>query len=740
MIITPSQAGSLLHRHAAEIASLRLSALCQDVDRVTSMVAVHNSPSDDEEDRLLLVDFSRQKMTLDTINHLLRLSVALQLRERIRDLAWGRLASGIAQKTQQSYANRFYQNDNDGLLSPTVSFAQDTNDKARSFHDHSVDGPAEMGGSMHLSLRMPSNQGMYVLCPYSSGQKPKSALDEIHNEWKRIRSLSSSIRQGNIRGSSGSPLCDVLVVSGSGTVVSAALTFVYRALLQDDSAHEASLVNSSLVTPDSTSSSNSSAVPTKNNVEAILQNIVKTPFKSGSKTDGPSHAFSNLPLRKRKLRVLTSVDSTAWAEATSDLCPATTCVITLAVDDTKDEECKHLTLLVRSWLQNGVEGGASDVTRKQMYLVTNQERIKKSNPNNSFLIPRHSTCEAFLSFSAAGLLPLSVVFGWDIVASFLSGAHSLDGHFVETNPRHNLAVLLGLVDVWNDVFLNSHGRVIAPYLQALGSYPAFVSVLENNVLNGRQVGTSPDWNSSKNKGTCCPSSVIDGGPHSRYHYSQGEDALSTEFVTALDPIQTSHGGDGNGGVTMDATRIDNNDERVCSMFTRADTLAFGSGEIFKQNVPNGNIGLLSPSSPPAIQSCDSMLSVGSGINGPGGSNVSMLLGNRPSTLIICGRCDAFACGQLLALAEHRVLVKAWLWNIDPFELSKPVLGVDSLKDGLNQMYQDLSIHGTLEEDDEDDANAGDSDVNQMNASTRTILKHYATRMHKYKNNASGRHT
>ena len=41
-------------------------------------------------------------------------------------------------------------------------------------------------------------------------------------------------------------------------------------------------------------------------------------------------------------------------------------------------------------------------------------------------------------------------------------------------------------------------------------------------------------------------------------------------------------------------------------------------------------------------------------------------GNRPSTLLMCDKCDAFVCGQLVALAEHRVVIKARLWNNDPF--------------------------------------------------------------------------
>lgn len=58
-MITPSQSSSILSRHASEIASLRLSELCADEDRVASMMAVCKN---EDEDRLLMLDFSRQKM------------------------------------------------------------------------------------------------------------------------------------------------------------------------------------------------------------------------------------------------------------------------------------------------------------------------------------------------------------------------------------------------------------------------------------------------------------------------------------------------------------------------------------------------------------------------------------------------------------------------------------------------------------------------------------------------------
>ena len=47
-------------------------------------------------------------------------------------------------------------------------------------------------------------------------------------------------------------------------------------------------------------------------------------------------------------------------------------------------------------------------------------------------------------------------------------------------------------------------------------------------------------------------------------------------------------------------------------------------------------------------------------------------GNRPTTaLVLCGRLDAFACGQFVALAEHKAVIKARLWNIDPLSGTQP---------------------------------------------------------------------
>ena len=130
-------------------------------------------------------------------------------------------------------------------------------------------------------------------------------------------------------------------------------------------------------------------------------------------------------------------------------------------------------------------------------------------------------------------------------------------------------------------------------------------------------------------------------------------------------------------------------------------------------------------------------------------------GNRPSTILLCGRCDAFACGQLVALAEHRALVKARLWDIDlplaPFSAlhgsALRVRQTEVVKERLYGLYRKLELGQNVddeddeEEDEEDEVgggrmasstgvpgNAAGAAGPKLNLATSTILGHYANRM------------
>lgn len=702
------------------------------------MISVHNSTHNEN---VLLADYSRQRMTLETIHHLLRFQSSRRVGEKIRDLAWGRMAPGWKYRNHHcttggggggNTSNTSYKQMSSGAgggvvnedLFTTVSFATGVEKlKSRTSMDEDEDNNND-SGSMFLSLRAP--RGLVMYNPYdvttnNNGEpnKQKNILDEIHDQWDRIETLTESFRLGKLRvggGPSGKQFTDVLVVTSGGRgIVPSALEFIYDALKD--------------IGTTTVGHSTTDVVKNVESMASTFQSMMeKTPFKKTnnvvSSFVSPSKASKSI--NRRRLKVLTSSNSRELNEVLGDLSPATTIVVTLALEeaspDTEDQRVE-LYRIVREWIFSGTNFDRKKECQN-MFLVTTSPNttIFRFYPlDNTFFVPRHSSCEAFSTFSAAGLLPLSFIFGWNVVSTLLSGAHDLDQHFVDTCPRHNLPIMLSLVDLWNDALLNCNGRLVSPDKDSLRSYTRFAATLEDQVLNGVN-NSKPQQQSSSSAAVGIPSPIVDSA-NVHDNLLNASSLWSAEFVTTLDPSisQANH----------DNTNVDKmvvgNNERICSMFATADTFAFGDGAPSSRGG-----GIQSPGSPasfvrtPSILRNDSMQSQRSSSNfttGDGGA-ISQQRGNRPCTIVISSSCNAFAIGQFVALAEHRALVKAWLYDCDPFagtkDMSMSRERMRNTKASLDQMYR---------ADPNDPRNNADG---PDYLATNSMLQHYANRMqHKY---------
>jgi len=378
------------------------------------------------------------------------------------------------------------------------------------------------------------------------------------------------------------------------------------------------------------------------------------------------------------------------------------------------------TKTLKNWLLTNLSGhGRTEVIlSKHMVLITGSEELASQHkPESVFLIPSHSRCEPFTTFTAASLLPLSIVFGWPIAEEFIAGAHDMDSHFVETNPRHNLPVLLALTDVWNDCMSSSNnsssdsGRIVTPFTEALAAYPAFVACMESACC-GRKRSSAVASSQS------CSPVVIDGGLHGVYDRSlyQSSKIISSEIVMTLDSQLATNADpklslqqQQDGGRAMEEV-YQAQDALICSMFAHADGLAFGSidhsSSSFYRSDPTIAGSLNGHSSPHSMS----------------GYEMETSDGNRPSTLLLCGKLDAFACGQLVAMAEHRAVVKAWIWDIDPFSREVGSSLRSKRTELLRHNLEKMMFQDNQGEEDEEDKSAGNSD---MNLSTKTILQHYA---------------
>eukprot|EP00547_Thalassionema_nitzschioides_P007046 CAMPEP_0194207868 /NCGR_PEP_ID=MMETSP0156-20130528/6495_1 /TAXON_ID=33649 /ORGANISM="Thalassionema nitzschioides, Strain L26-B" /LENGTH=536 /DNA_ID=CAMNT_0038934731 /DNA_START=263 /DNA_END=1873 /DNA_ORIENTATION=- len=513
-------------------------------------------------------------------------------------------------------------------------------------------------GRSVLALRAPRGSNILHSSPSPAHSRPDerrfNVCLSVHKEWDRMKRFSESYRQGILRSCTGAMIRDVVVV-GSGVVIHA-LRFVYDALLQDPKGSQAASFS-----------------------------MQRRTF--GASSD-PSH---------RRLRLISSIDTVDALKELQDLDASTTLVITLAL--TGQEETGLASRQLKHWLVqqlSAVSRKTESIFSKHMLLVTGNERLYQSSRSESvFLLPSIArNNEPFCTTTSMTLLPLSIIFGWSLIEEeFLGGSHAMDTHVMESNPRHNLPLLLALVDLWNDAFLSQAvGRLVQPFSKTFVGYGDFMAALESQICSG--CGIDNNMTSTRNnKNPSCGWVINDrGGVYDRCLF-QSKNPIPDEMLLTLDPTVLQRQSK---MVKVDDI-ISHHDALVCSLLGQADELALNH--------------------------------------------------NRPSTLMLVGSLDAFMCGQLIALAEHRTLLKAQLWNINskavptstsssqipsvisplsatPSEsiikgsASLRTFRADGLREELGKLVQKMNLPGA-----EDDEYSPEG----VNLSTATLLNNYAGR-------------
>jgi glucose-6-phosphate isomerase len=329
----------------------------------------------------------------------------------------------------------------------------------------------------------------------------------------------------------------------------------------------------------------------------------------------------------RSLHFLANVDPVDVKRALSGFSAETTLVVVISKTFTTAETMLNAKT-VRDWLVT--ELGTPQCVAKHVVACSTA-----LNKTNEFGIDSNNVFEfwnwvggRFSISSAVGVLPLSLQYGFDVVSKFLEGAHAMDDHFLTAPVQENLPMLMGLLAIWNINFMGYDTFAILPYAQALTRFAAHIQQLDME-SNGKRVHAD---------GT--PTSVSTGGiyfgepgtngQHSFYQLLHHGHTVPAEFIgfrTSQNPIQ------------IEGEPVSNHDELMANFFAQPDALALGRTveELRSSGVPEQLIPH------------------------------KTFPGDRPSLSLLLPACDAFRLGQLLAMYEHRTVVQAWVWNINPFD-------------------------------------------------------------------------
>lgn len=233
-------------------------------------------------------------------------------------------------------------------------------------------------------------------------------------------------------------------------------------------------------------------------------------------------------------------------------------------------------------------------------------------------------------WSAIGL-PIALAVGASHFRSLLAGACAMDGHFAQTPVRHNLPMMLGLLDVWNRNFHHFASRSVAPYHQGLRRLPAYLQQLEME-SNGKRV----DLNGQPVPFATAP--VVWGEPGTNGQHAffqllhQGTDVIPVEFIAVR---QAWH------GLQEHHTKL------LANCLAQAQALMVGktTEQARDETVPTASQTL-----------CRDTLAAH-----------RTFPGNRPSTMLVLEALTPYTLGALIALYEHRVFTSGALWSINSFD-------------------------------------------------------------------------
>ena len=335
-----------------------------------------------------------------------------------------------------------------------------------------------------------------------------------------------------------------------------------------------------------------------------------------------SEALAHYARRDIRLRFVSNVDGTDFAEKTRDLDPAETLFVISSKTFTTQETMTNART-ARDWLLAGLGGEKSAVAKHFVAVSTNAAEVERFGIDTANMFGFWDWVGGRYSFDSAIGLSLMIGVGPDAFRSLLSGFHAMDEHFRTAPFEQNLPVVLGLIGVLNRGFYGWQAHAVLPYDQYLHRFAAYLQQLDME-SNGKRV----TWTGeavSYDTGPVVWGEPGTNGQHAFYQLlHQGTTPVPADFIGflhSLNPLGNHH------------------DLLTANLFAQTEALAFGktAAEVRAEGVEERLVAH------------------------------KTFPGNRPTTTLLADRLAPATLGALVALYEHQVFVAGTVWGINSFD-------------------------------------------------------------------------
>lgn len=363
---------------------------------------------------------------------------------------------------------------------------------------------------------------------------------------------------------------------------------------------------------------------------------------------------------------ISNVDGDHVLETINNLNPETTLFLIVSKSFTTQETLTNANT-VRDWFLKSAS--IEDVKHNFVAVSTNISAVEDFGIAKENIFPMYDWVGGRFSLWSAAGLSIAVSIGSENFQGLLDGAEEMDTHFKTADFESNMPVILALLGIWYNNFLEAESEAIIPYTQYLQKLAPYLqqASMESNGKSVDRAGVKVNYQTG---------TIVWGEPGTNSQHAffqlihQGTKLIPSDFIGFKKPL---HGNSKHHDILM------------ANYFAQTEALMKGKSqdevhqELEAQSLSVEDIQKLVP--------------------------FKVFEGNKPTTSILIDKLTPKSLGKLVAMYEHKIFVQGVIWNIFSYDQWGVELGKQLAKNTLKDI-QSAKIE------------------NPHDSSTNELLKHY----------------
>ena len=335
------------------------------------------------------------------------------------------------------------------------------------------------------------------------------------------------------------------------------------------------------------------------------------------------------------LHFVSNADGAEILSTIKDLNPETTLIIIVSKSFSTQETMLNAGTALK-WLQASLKIPDPQASPHVIAVTANRTNAEKYGINRSRILEFQDWVGGRFSLWSSVGLSVSIYIGHDNFIAMLDGARKMDIHFKTAPFEQNMPVILALLGIWYNNFLNARTQAIIPYCERMTLLPAYLQQLEME---------------SNGKSTSLDNKPLDYATAPIIWGQTGTDAQHAFF-------QLLHQG---------------------THYSPLDLIGFINDPLSNQEHHSFLLNNL-------IAQAAALMK---GKSGDGVPTHKTYKGNKPSNILLVNELSPKNFGAIIALYEHKVFVQGSIWNINSYDQWGVELGKKMTSELLSKNDSDI---------------------------------------------------